>query len=347
MATSTIVVNGVHRYYTIVNPQLINNTLKDVLLCFPGGGQTDLTFIQSTGLITIKNLCIISFLGQRSANTYTFQNAFPWLYKDSYQNDVQFVDSVLAAKFGINIPQNIFLTGMSDGAGFSILYSWLSEYKSNIKGIGICSDAHFGLHSKTNYGVFDINNSFVGTNNTVIPYNIILPPSNISLFVMHGSADPVMPYTGQTYKNTSALNAVNNTLWKTIDPSVSASLLQCNTYTPPIFQTGYYNSVATNNNLRNRPTPTTMKIQNCYFYVYSNRTTNVVMNVIRINGQHHSWSGYPRLTSYSKHSKSANKYLDATYLILRFFDLNLTTNYIPVINPTLPSNLLKYNNTPF
>ena len=46
MATSTIVVNGVTRQYTIVNPNLITNTLTNILLCFPGGGQTDLNFIQ-------------------------------------------------------------------------------------------------------------------------------------------------------------------------------------------------------------------------------------------------------------------------------------------------------------
>lgn len=341
MATSTIIVNGVTRQYTVVNPNLINNTLTNILLCFPGGGQTDLQFIQNTAFSTITNLCIISFLGQSSANIYTFQNVFPWLYKNSYQNDVQFVDTVLAANFGTNIPQNIFLTGMSDGAGFSILYSWLSEYKNNIRGIGICSDAHFGLNSINNYGVFDINNSFVGTNNTVIPYNIILPPSNISLFVIHGSADTVMPYNGQKYLNTPALNVLNNTLWNTIDPSVSTSLLQCNTYTPPIFQTGYYNSVATNNNLTNIPmTNTNSKYYRC---VYNNTTNNVVMNVIKINGQYHSWSGHSGLGTNSTYP--ANFYLDATYLILRFF--NLTTNYIPVKNTTVPSNLRKYNNSPF
>lgn len=342
MARSRIVVNGVNRYYTIVNPNLINSTLKDVLLCFPGGGQTESQFIQNTGLSTITDLCIISFLGQDSANTYTFQNAFPWLHKNSYQNDVQFVDTVLAAIFGINIPQNIFLTGMSDGAGFSILYAWLSEYKSNIKGIGICSDAHFGLHSKTNYGVFDINNSFVGTNNTVIPYNIILPPQNISLFVIHGSADIVMSYNGQKYLNTSALNSLNETLWKTIDPSVSTTLLQCNTFTPPIFNTDYYyNSVAANNNL------TKIKMKNksnskYYCYVYQNTTNNVVMNIITVNKQYHSWSGHSGLGNNSMYH--ANFYLDATHLILRF--CNLITDYNPVIK-TVPTHLRKYNNTSF
>jgi poly(3-hydroxybutyrate) depolymerase len=344
MTRSTIRVNGVTRYYTIVNPNLINNALTNILLCFPGGGQTDLQFIQNTRFSTITNLCIISFLGQDSINGNTFQNAFPWLHKNSYQNDVQFVDSVLAANFGINIPHNIFLTGMSDGAGFAILYAWLSGYKNNIRGIGICSEAHFGLNSKTNYGVYDIRNSFVGTNNTIIPYNIILPPSNISLFVMHGSADKTMPYNGQQYMNSNALNALDKTLWKTIDPSVSASPLNGNTHTAVIFQshTGYYNSVVTNNNLTKIRT-TNPKNSNYYRYVYHNTTNNVVMNLITVNGQDHSWSGHSGLGRNS--TNSANLYLDATHLILRFF--NLTTDYKAVKNTTVPKHLLKYNNRPF
>jgi len=310
-------------------------SINKVLLCFPGGGESINTFISYTQFDQIKTPVII-FLGQQSANTYSFQNAFPWLYADDYQNDVLFVDTVLE-KHCINVPQ-IFLTGKSDGAGFAILYSNLSIYKTYIKAIGICSDAHFGINSRENIGKYSSSNCFKGKDGVIIPYNIILPPQNVSLFIIHGTADTVMPYYGNNYINSSAITRRNNTLWKTIDPSINGPPVQSNvtsnTYTPNI-----------NNYVEKMKT--IFQFKKAYFidepnyslHTYNNRN-NKVVNFITITGQKHCWSGH--YYSGQGSSEPTNFYLDATYLLILFFDLD-RGKYIPTINTT-PDVFLNYRN---
>ena len=84
----SIHINGSKREYTTLNMRRHNKiSINKVLLCFPGGGESINTFISYTQFDQIETPVII-FLGQQSANTYSFQNAFPWLYADDYQNDV-------------------------------------------------------------------------------------------------------------------------------------------------------------------------------------------------------------------------------------------------------------------
>ena len=224
LVSHTIQINGIDREYITVN---VNGTSQsNVLLCFPGGSETPEQFLQYTQFRMIDSPVIV-FLGQRSANRTTFQNAFPWLLKNAYQNDVLFVDTVLQKHY-IDIPSTIFLTGKSDGAGFAVLYSNLSRYNSRIKAIGICSNAYFGLSSYDNIGKYSMFTRFWGKDGVVIPYNIVLPKSNISVFIIHGTGDTVIPFLGGKFTNVHAKQRSSRTLWKTFDPSEN------NTYTPNI-----------------------------------------------------------------------------------------------------------------
>lgn len=339
----SIEIDGVTRNYVLIN---INSNdisnIQNVLLCFPGGGESDSTFIDYTSFNYIGSPVIV-FLGQSSENTYTFQNAFPWLYNNfnqngvtlSYQNDVKFVDTVLLNLFGSNTPE-LFLTGKSDGGGFCILYSNISNYKLNIKAIGICSSAHYGLNSAENIGSFDINNCFIGNNNTIIPYNIILPP-NISIFIIHGTGDIVMPYYGQHCVEQNFNRAITPTsLWQVIDPTleVNNGVITNNTFT--VSFPSYIQEIINNNNLTQSYGSTTPT----YSYSGYSSNNNNVLNFITIYNQNHDWSGH--YDSGPDSNQPANFTMDATYLMIKFFNLEIGS-YIPTVQ-SIPCNLLTYKN---
>ena len=178
----TITINNVNRNYNIVIPK--NKKITSVLLGFHGGGENPNEFLSYTDYAEI-NECVIIPEGQRSNNSLTWQNAFPWLINSSYENDVLFIDAILYNNFNKNgnqlSIQNIYLTGKSDGAGFAMLYSNLSKYSSYIKGIGVCSGAYFGLDSIDNFSTINDNDLFIGNYNTKIPKNIIIPKKNIPI----------------------------------------------------------------------------------------------------------------------------------------------------------------------
>ena len=89
-----------------------------------------------------------------------------------------------------------------------MLYSNISIYKKNIKAIGICSSAHFGLELSNNIAQYSVNN-VIKKNNVIIPKNIILPPNNVSIFIIYGTSDEVMPYEGQKFTNKSMYKYIN------------------------------------------------------------------------------------------------------------------------------------------
>jgi poly(3-hydroxybutyrate) depolymerase len=352
MNYQSIQINGVTRTYLLININLNNiSNIKNVLLCFPGGGESISEFIEYTSFNYIDSPVIV-FLGQLSLNTYSWQNAFPWLYNNfnqngitlNYQNDITFVDTVLSKIFGNKIP-DLFLTGKSDGGGFCVLYPNISKYKSNVKAIGICSSAHFGLNSVENIDSFDINNNnsyFKGNNNTIIPKNIILPP-NISLFIIHGTGDTIMPYPGQNCTGINFLSAdVSGSLWSIIDPTVqidSSQNLINNTYT--VNFPDYIKAIIKSNNLQPSSQVPNEPTNGSYSYlVYSNKTNNTVLNFITITNQDHDWSGH--YNSGPNSNLLPNFTMDATYLMVKFFKL-LIGKYIPTVKP-IPSNLLNYTN---
>jgi len=329
---SSIVINGITRYYAVFN---INNVSVNnkVLLCFPGGGIDIYEFCQTTQFNDISN-CLIVFLGQRSWNLYTFQNAFPWLFSINNNNDVLFVDSVLQLLFSNNMP-NLFLTGKSDGIGFAMLYTNLSLYKSYIKGVGECSGAHYGLGSENNIGVYSSINRYINSEGMIVPYNIVIPEINIPVFIFHGTGDTVMPYNGQNYKVARAYNSPS--LWKTIDTTVNPGSIPIttNTYTANI--PNFVSEIVTNNNM----TQYYSDSNSDYSWISYNNQTGTVLNFITLVNQGHCWSGHTTITEPQSFLPS-NFYLDSTYLLIKFFDL-LQGNYKPTVN-VIPPNLLTYNN---
>lgn len=329
-----IEIEGVIRKYLAINIKK-SNDISDLLLCFHGGGESIKKFKDYTNLDKIGSQVII-FKGQPSGNKYSWQNAYPWLLKNNYQNDVLFVDTVINTLFG-NKKLNIFLTGKSDGAGFTILFSALSKYKNYIKAIAIFSGAHFGITSSTNIGSYNSNNIFLAKKKIIIPKNIIIPSSNISLLIMHGTSDSVMPYQGQHYKNRVACKKIKKTIWKLIDNQVKCStdtkLIQSNTYTVNI--NDYYKKIILNGNFINIKCH-----QNTSNYKFNSfiNCKNTVLNLFELNNQNHCWSGH--INSGPDSNKSSNFNFDATYLLVLFFDLDIG-NYKPTI-PIIPKNFYNY-----
>ena len=347
MQQYSIIVDGIQRYYTTINIDLENPDTSSLLLCFPGRTETDTNFISFTELNQIGSSVIV-FLGQPCTDTVSFQNAFPWIYNNSNppkigQNDVSFADKVLDTIYGTNIPTNIFLTGKSDGAGFCVLYSQLSSHQSNIKAIGLASSAHFGLDSSANIGTYSSDPQYSQQlfNGIIIPKNIIIPGNNVSVFIMHGTGDTVMPYNGQNYISSKAYEGSSNSIWSTIDPSLNevGDQIISNTYTTD-FPT-YISRIQTINNLTTI-SPSYSNSQ--YSWNYStNAGGNIVLNSIIITDQNHDWSGHQYSGPGSQTTTGPNYYLDATYLFSLFFKLNLG-NYTTNLS-TVPANLKAYDGT--
>jgi poly(3-hydroxybutyrate) depolymerase len=314
------------------------------LLGFHGGGEDMYEFLRYTEFNLINEQIII-FNGQVSANTYTYQSAFPWLFANGasqYQNDIDFVDTVIT-KFFENKLKKIFLTAKSDGAGFCILLSNLSKYKKKIKAIGMCSGAHFGLYNINNIGPYNSNNKFIGLYKTIIPYNIITPPKNISIFLMHGTEDTVMPYDGQEFPGSSdAIDFLKITLWRVIDPEIinlfNLDIIKTQTFTPDI--PNYVQNIIKYSKINNLYSSTT--VEDKYTLTSYNNSCNNVLNFFTIDRQDHDWSGHPN--SGPNSNRPANFHLDATYLLIKFFDFDIG-KYKTKID-IIPTGFLNYKGQP-
>lgn len=316
------------RRYLLINFNHISS--DNILLCFPGGSESMFTFLNYTNFDKIGGRVII-FEGQSAGNKYTFQNAFPWMFK-TIQNDINFVDMVVGNIIRDDINNGkkspkLFLTGKSDGGGFTILYANASLYKNNIKAIGICSAAHFGINGVNNIQSYSKQNYI--NNGVVIPYDIILPP-DISIFIMHGTHDQVMPYNGQQYKNSLALKLANlplqnpkKTIWEKIDKSLK------NTYTVNI--QSYVNKITNMSPIK--------ETKSNYYSCQTAAKYNSYVNFITVFNQNHCWSGHSN--SGPDSGDISNMHLDATYLLTLFFKLGIG-NYTPTCN-VIPPELYTYN----
>jgi poly(3-hydroxybutyrate) depolymerase len=316
----SIKIDNKSRQYLKINFNRDDVFDNSILLCFPGGAESMFTFLNYTNFQNIGSRVII-FEGQKSVNKCSFQNAFPQMFIN-IQNDAYFVDMVIKDLVKDN---KLFLTGKSDGAGFAVLYANISQYKNHIKAIGICSAAHFGTGSIDNIGPYGHINKT--SNNTIIPYNILLPPSNISTFHMHGTGDQVIPYNGENYMNKGAYNLATKTdfsFWPKIDPTMK------NTYVPNI--DNYFNKIIDRNGY-NSPQKLSYSKNT---YSFQSASNNILISVI---GQNHCWSGHT--DSGPDSNKAPNMNLDATYLLCLFFKLNIG-DYIPTIN-TIPYGLKTYD----
>jgi len=332
-----IVINNITRHYFIISS--IQKS-QNILLCFPGGSETIKKFLSFTNidLIDNNNTTIIVFEGQPANNTYAWQNAFVWL-KNNFQNDVLFIDTVLRYEKLISNNINIFLTGKSDGSGFCMLYSNLSSFSNYIKGIFACSGAYFGLNQLDNISPFDIKNTITinssdNKNTIYVPKNIIIPKNNISITIMHGTADQVMPFNGKNYTNVNAYR--DNSIWNKIDNILSKqnNIVTSNTYTANI--ESFAKAIVDFNNLKLYKT----NHRSDKYSIDSYRKSLTNFNLIKINFQNHDWSGHDN--SGPNSNDSQNKYLDATYLLSKFFNLDLKKDY-KLIYKDIPDGFLKYN----
>lgn len=355
MTTKSIEIGGTQttRNYTITTSQ--STTATNILLCFPGGGETMDEFLSFTNVadIDITDTTIIVFEGQESNNKFTWQNAFPWLIKDSCQNDIEFIDTVLSKEYYLinSTNPNLFLTGKSDGAGFCMLYSNLSKYQSDIKGIFVCSGAYFGLKNAFNIEEYDSNNicELNNDDNIIrIPLNIVIPKKNISITILHGTSDSLMSYEGQPYCNQKAYERSSGRsgrsdigVWHEVDSTLSQS--KSNTYTANI--EAFVNVIIDKNQLNENKN--TIDVSGYSTLSCTNINHTMSLNFITIYGQDHDWSGHIHSGPNSQVVNQANFQLDATYLLCQFFKWKL--NYLPtyhnhVVNSTaVPSIFLKYS----
>lgn len=342
------------RHYTIIESQ--SKEATNVLLCFPGGGEIMGDFLSFTNVADIDDTdtTIIVFEGQVSNNTFTWQNAFPWLKKGSIQNDIEFIDTVLSEEHLIDTNPNLFLTGKSDGAGFCMLYSNLSKYQSDIKGIFVCSGAYFGLvNAESNIGLYDSDNTCELDDNVNIrvPSNIVIPKKNISITILHGTSDKIMSYMGQKYSNQKAYYG-SDSAWKEVDGSIfydqKSEMVQSNTFTANIKE--FVNVIIDINQLNENyqfVKHFTVNVGEYSALSCTNVDHTMSLNFITIQDQDHDWSGHIFSGPHSNVSNQANFQLDATYLLCQFFNWKL--NYPPtyhnhvIDSNAIPSNFLKYS----
>ena len=294
------------REFYISTPTCLKNNLPIILL-FHGGGEEPWNeegtgIMNYTGLSNTKSICI-AFKGQISNNGHSWQNVFPWL-RYNIKNDIMFVETVIERLKNSNFSKycnfnRIYASGKSDGGGFGF---YLLEYSSlNITKIGICSSAHFTLHSR-------LNTKYLS--NTI---------RNIPILAVHGTGDIVMPFKGQHFLNKHAEEKAE--YWREIDPSLK------NTYT---FDIPYFwNYIGY---LFNRDKPTILDISN-------NITLSNWGNVklITAKNQNHCWMGHKK--SGPDSDKISNFQFDATTLLCKFFDNIELINYTNSI--ITPENLMK------
>lgn len=300
------ILTDIKREFYISTPSCLKRNLPIILL-FHGGGEEPWNeegtgIMNYTGLWSTNSICI-AFKGQISNNRHSWQNAFPWL-RYNIENDIMFVETVIERLKNSNFSKycnfnRIYASGKSDGGGFCF---YLLEYSSlNITKIGICSSAHFTLHSR-------LNTKYLS--NTI---------RNIPILAVHGTGDIVMPFKGQHFLNKHAEEKAE--YWREIDPSLK------NTYT---FDIPYFwNYIGY---LFNKDKPTILDISN-------NITLSNWGNVklITAKNQNHCWMGHKK--SGPDSDKISNFQFDATSLICKFFDNIKLLNYTNLTNT--PENLMK------
>ena len=153
---------------------------------------------------------------------------------------------------------------------------------------------------------------------------------------MHGTADTVMPYNGQFYDNSLAIEKAPTSIWPDIDINLN------NTYTVrfPAYRNKIIKELGQLSYHYKSSSSTT------YSYLSASNYCKTVINYIKIIGQDHCWSGH--IDSGPNSSDAANLQLDATYLLTLFFKLDLgnySNNNMPNYK-IIPSNLRTYNNKP-
>lgn len=168
---------------------------------------------------------VIAIQGQDSHNGRCWMNAFPWLCQSTERalprDDADLTKRVLAQvarKLPLDMAR-IYATGKSDGAGMAVFlaaHPELIDFK--IRALGLVSGAYFGVEKTYGWQSF------------MLPAvadryrHIVVPPAAAALPVlaMHGTTDPIMAYTGNSYDGTQPtakkpdglyLDQMKNSFW--------------------------------------------------------------------------------------------------------------------------------------
>ena len=269
-----------------------------LILLFHGGGETAYTKNNENGIMNYTKMyktdaVCISFQGQPSNNTYSWNNAFPWLL-ETPENDIQFVQEVLMLFFTRSMFSNfvskdkIFASGKSDGAGFCLYLHLFGQIP--LQAIGICSGAHFNLCSV----------------NKISKHLQKIKP--IPLLMIHGTNDQVMPYKGQHFLDKQATKTAQ--YWDQIDPCLK------NTFTFNIFDLYQFLSKDTTNE------------SEVFSKTYDKKSKKILVSkifssnnfsLIVVPQQNHSWQGHKN--SGPNSNSIGNLQFDATFVIAQFFNI--------------------------
>jgi poly(3-hydroxybutyrate) depolymerase len=196
-----------------------------IIFGFHGGGErlhdeSGSGFLDFTNLSALHALVIVP-VGNVSNNGHSWINAFPWM-KPNPENDLALPAALIDwMAHRRDLPRTnlsrVYVLGKSDGAGMSMALACNRDRRVNLAGVALVSGAYFGLESATNFGRND--------------HEICLPEFPVPMIVMHGTADEVMRYAGQNFRNAKALEHATD-YWTSIDPTAGGG--SSSTYTAGI-----------------------------------------------------------------------------------------------------------------
>jgi poly(3-hydroxybutyrate) depolymerase len=286
-----------------------------IVFGFHGGGEqlhnaSGSGFLDFTDLSALHALVIVS-VGNVANNGHSWINAFPWM-KPQPENDLDLPAALIyAIAWRGDLPRadfrRVYALGKSDGAGMAMALACHRDPRVNLVGVALVSGAYFGLGSATNFGLED--------------HEICLPESPIRMMVMHGTGDQVMPYPGQNFLNSKALEHAGD-YWTSIDPTASVGPPPTSrTYTADI--AGYVETLSS-------------RVFHCAAFdesPFGSATTLAVgtgcdapFNVLTITGGNHVWPGHAMSGPGS--GRYPNMDFDATAEIARFFSIPMSVGQL-------------------
>ncbi len=285
-----------------------------IVFGFHGGGerlhdQSGSGFLDFTNLSALHAL-VVAPVGNVSNNGHSWINAFPWM-KPNPENDLDLPAALLDwIESRQDLPkanlQRVYVLGKSDGAGMSMALACHRDPRVKLVGVALVSGAYFGLGSATNFGLQD--------------HEICLPESPVRMMMIHGTGDQVMPYGGQNFLNTKALEHADD-YWKSIDLTARLGTGWLanfsRTYTADIarYVQTLSNWVFHCAALDERPfgSATTLAV---------GRACDAPFQVLTVSGGNHVWPGHAK--SGPDSGVYPNMDFDATAEIARFFSIPMS-----------------------
>jgi poly(3-hydroxybutyrate) depolymerase len=279
-----------------------------ILFGFHGGGEAVVSkknngFLNFTSLANLGAI-VIAPVGNVSNNGHSWINAFPWM-KSNPANELLLPQQIIRLlKNTSGLPridyQSVHATGKSDGSGMTMYWACnMANSGVNLKSIVVVSGAYFGLSGVDN----------IGRNES----SICVPKAPIPMLMMHGTKDQVMPYNGQNFINSKAVEFAQE-YWTTKDPTVAAG--RSNTYTAKIETYREYlakevNKCSVSKSFRLGTYSTVETWSGCL----------ADFNFITIDGGNHVWTGH--INSGPDSGQTPNMDFNATEELAKFLKLPL------------------------